>query len=198
VWPRKPLLNLPVCDEITRPRGRWLRGCAPPVQLAEMFMVKVLTTHAARYPDLSRRPFELTVEREFRSPAAALFRAWTQGLDGWLAAPGSVAMRPEVNAPFFFETEQWAEAATEIQRHPHYGRFLQIIPDRLVQLTWMTGANGTEGAETIVTVELHLRGEGSVLRLHHAGFPTASARDRHRESWPLVLQQLAHRLGEPP
>jgi hypothetical protein len=50
-----------------------------------------------------------------------------------------------VNAPFFFETEYKFESQTEAQRHPRYGRFLQLVPDQLVQLTWVTGACGTEG-----------------------------------------------------
>jgi uncharacterized protein YndB with AHSA1/START domain len=71
---------------------------------------------------------------------------------------------------------------------------LRLIAGQLVEMTWVTGALGTEGAETIVTVELQQSSAGTRLHLKHAGFPNAAARDRHREAWPLVLDQIAASL----
>ena len=77
------------------------------------------------------------------------------------------------------------------------GRFLQLVPDQLIQLTWVTGAGGTEGAETVVTVEL-LPGPGCTnLRLTHAGFATEVARDRHAHAWPSVLEHLEKEVVTP-
>jgi uncharacterized protein YndB with AHSA1/START domain len=149
-----------------------------------------------RVPDLSDRPFSLAVERVFPVSAAVLYEAWTERFDLWFAAPGSVLMTAEVNAPFFFETEFRTETQTVAQRHPHYGRFLQLLPRQLVQLTWVTGAGGTEGAETVVTVELHPEGHGCRLKLTHAGFATAASRDRTEQAWPLVLEQMERRLTQ--
>jgi uncharacterized protein YndB with AHSA1/START domain len=148
-----------------------------------------------RYPDLSARPFALSVVKQFAQTPAALYQAWTTGIERWFAAPGTVLMRPEVDAVFFFETEFKHEDRPTAQRHPHYGRFLRLVTDQLIELTWVTGAGGTEGAETIVTVELQTAGDCCHLRLTHAGFANEASRDRHRQAWPIVLDHLEQQLG---
>jgi uncharacterized protein YndB with AHSA1/START domain len=120
-------------------------------------------------PDLSARPFLLTVERVMSAPPHVLFAAWTRHFDRWFAAPGSVLMDAKVNGVFFFETVHKFEEKREAERHPHYGRFLRLERDRLVELTWVTGREGTKGAETAVTIELAPHDAGTHLRLTHAG-----------------------------
>ena len=139
-------------------------------------------------PDLSLRPFQLAAERAMTAAPHTLFLAWTEHWDRWFAAPGTVLMDARVDAVFYFETH------FEGARHPHYGRFLRIEPDRLIELTWLTAA--TKGAETVVTVELEPRDGGTQLRLAHAGFPDEESRKRHADAWPLVLAHLDQKVGQ--
>lgn len=138
----------------------------------------------------SDQTYQFAVERDMRQPPSRLYQAWTTGFDTWFAAPGSVRMRADAGEPFYFET------AFEGRRHPHYGRFLRLVPDRLVEMTWVTGNRGTEGAETIVTVEFASRGSGSHVRLEHKGFTTEHAARQHEEAWPSVLSQQEEKLAE--
>jgi uncharacterized protein YndB with AHSA1/START domain/catechol 2,3-dioxygenase-like lactoylglutathione lyase family enzyme len=134
-------------------------------------------------PDLSSRPLRVTAERVMAASPDVLFQAWTEQWGRWFAIPGTVLMKPEVNAPYFFE------AAHENKRHPHYGRFLRLVPHRLVEMTWLTAA-GTKGAETVLTIELAPSGTGTHLRLSHAGFPDEESRDGHGEAWHQALEIL--------
>jgi uncharacterized protein YndB with AHSA1/START domain len=140
-------------------------------------------------PDLSARPHTLTVERHMKASPAAVYRAWTEQFDSWFAAPGRIRMRAEEDEPFYFETEH------EGSRHAHYGRFLALKSNQLVELTWMTGVPGTAGAETVVTVTLMPSDTGTHVRLTHGGFHDEAGVKQH-EAWKPLLARLEAVLSQ--
>ncbi|MEM7244387.1 MAG: SRPBCC domain-containing protein [Acidobacteriota bacterium] len=143
-------------------------------------------------PDLSDRPLEMTCERTVNANAADVYSAWTTRFDCWFAQAGTLVLVPEPGRPYFFyNRDDWG-------RHPHYGRILDLRENQLVEMTWMTGngtAEGTEGAETILRIELTPKGEATDVRLTHSGFVSERSRDGHAENWPLALDILDEALS---
>jgi len=121
-----------------------------------------------------------------------VFTAWTNGLESWFAQAGSLSLVAEPGRPYFFyNRDEWG-------RHPHYGRFLEVKQNELIEMTWITGngtAVGTEGAETILRIELTSKGAATKLRLTHSGFVSKASCIGHEENWPLALKILDEVLG---
>ena len=143
-------------------------------------------------PDHSDRSLSCSCARTMKLPPQALFPAWTSDEFGrWFGnSAETLLMKPEVNVPWYFE------ARFEGQRHPHYGRFLRLEPDRLIETTWLNEA-ATKGAETIVTIELVPSGEGTLLKLSHSGFADEESRNGHEQAWPQVLEHLDNNYSPP-
>lgn len=143
-------------------------------------------------PDLTARPLQMTCEYRINARPEEVYAAWTTRLDTWFAQPGTLAMVPEPGRPYFFyNREDWG-------RHPHYGRFLDVKESRLIEMTWITGngaAEGTEGAETILRIELVPKGAITEVHLTHSGFVSEKSCEGHKENWPLALRILEEALS---
>lgn len=141
-------------------------------------------------PDLSTRPHTMTIERLMQASAAELYEAWTQRFDKWFAEPGNLLMVPEIDKPYFFYNRfDWG-------RHAHYGRFIELVKNERIQMAWLTGEGGTEGDETVITVELIPQNNGTLLRLTHSGFRAAAAAQGHKDNWPEALKELDECLAK--
>ncbi len=142
-------------------------------------------------PDFSERPLQMTCEHTVNAAPGEVYAAWTTGFDMWFAQAGTLSMVPEASRPYFFyNKDEWG-------RHPHYGRFLEVIENQLIEMTWMTGngtAVGTEGAETILRIELVSEGEATKVHLIHSGFASEKSLAAHKENWPLAFELLDEAL----
>ena len=121
-----------------------------------------------------------------------VFAAWTNRFDTWFALAGTLAMVPEPGRPYFFYNRD------DRRRHPYYGRFLDVVANQLIEMTWMTGngtAEGTEGAEPLLRIELVPECEATKVRLTHSGFVFEASRDGHKDNWPLALELLNEALS---
>jgi uncharacterized protein YndB with AHSA1/START domain len=138
-------------------------------------------------PDLSSRPLKMTWEGFLNASPAKVYQAWTSKFDLWFAHAGAMFMTPEVDRPYFFYNKNvWG-------RHPHYGRFLELKENEVVEMTWITGNGssvGTEGAETVIRVELLPKDNGTMVHFTHSGFVNERSRDGHKENWPLAFEDL--------
>lgn len=67
-------------------------------------------------PDLSSRPIQLTLERTMTASPPVLFRAWIEQFDRWFAAPGTVLMRPKVDAPLLLRNALCARAPSTLRK----------------------------------------------------------------------------------
>jgi uncharacterized protein YndB with AHSA1/START domain len=136
------------------------------------------------FDDEMRSPYGFTVEQTMRAAPGEIYAAWTQAFDTWFALPGAIHMNAVVGAPY------WFDVVHDGERHPHYGRFIALQPDLLVEQTWLTGKSGTDGAETLLRVELEATESGTLVRLTHRGFYDEAGSKRHADAWPQVLHHL--------
>ena len=135
------------------------------------------------------KTFDLTVSRVI--PAAAPNDVYDVWLDP--KSPGGlwfgverVILNPVVDGLFFHavkhEGRSWA----------HYGRFIKLDRGRAIEHTWVSEA--TRGLESIVTVTLTPRDNGTEISLHHANIPDDELGRGHREGWEWYLRVLGQRF----
>jgi uncharacterized protein YndB with AHSA1/START domain len=122
-----------------------------------------------------------------------VYAAWTVNFESWFAQAETLSLVPEPGQPYFFyNRNEWG-------RHPHYGRILDLIENQFIEMTWITGngtAEGTQGAETILRIEITPKGEATEIRLTHSGFVNEESRSAHAENWPLALKILNEAIGK--
>ena len=133
------------------------------------------------------KTLNVNVSRLIRAAPEEVFRAWTDPdrLKRWYGTSRQI-VDPRVDGLFFLAMEHQGRT------WPHYGRYLRIERPRLVEFTWMS--EGTQGAETTVTVKLAPRDGGTQLTLEHVGVPDTELGRGHEEGWTAIVGEIAKAL----
>lgn len=134
-------------------------------------------------------PSRISVTRIYDAPPERVFGAWTdqESAKVWLAMGGDASIDPRPDGLFYLGM-CWNGAIL-----PHYGRYLRVEAPRLLEFTWVSET--TRGKETVVTIEITLRGRQTELRLTNEGLPDEETAMKHSEGWTHFLETLAARVA---
>ena len=130
---------------------------------------------------------KVNVSRLIRATPESVFRAWLdpERMQRWFGTTRQI-VNPKVDGLFYLAMEHQGRT------WPHYGRYLRLEKPRLVEFTWMS--EGTEGKETVVTIELVAREGGTQLTLNHVGVPDTELGRGHQEGWTAIIAEFAKAL----
>jgi uncharacterized protein YndB with AHSA1/START domain len=146
------------------------------------------TTSPTPNPEI-RGPFSCTVPRTIKASPERVFRAWTEAERArpWLSNGGDLILQPHKGGLFFLDMIYGGHT------YPHYGRYLQVETNRLLEFTWVS--QSTLGKETIVRVDFEADGSGTKVTLTHKGLPDEKNKTDHEGGWTEILQWLEERIG---
>jgi uncharacterized protein YndB with AHSA1/START domain len=132
-------------------------------------------------------PLKINVSRLIRATPENVYRAWLEPerIQRWFGTSRQI-VNPKVDGLFYLAMEHQGRT------WPHYGRYLRLEKPRLVEFTWMS--EGTEGKETVVTIELVAREGGTQLTLNHVGVPDTELGRGHQEGWTAIIAEFAKAL----
>jgi uncharacterized protein YndB with AHSA1/START domain len=149
---------------------------------------------ATSQPDESR---VLQLSRRFAAPRERVFRALTEaaqlvrwwGPKGFTVPEHSLDVRPG---------GAWRTVmrSPEGENHVVSGVYREIVPPAHLVFTWGWETDGPRGHETLVTIELRERGDGTELVLRQELFESESSRDQHAHGWSSCFDCLEEALAE--
>ena len=71
------------------------------------------------------------------------------------------------------------------------GVYREVVPPEKLVFTWNWEGEGAAMGESLVTVEIHGRGEMTELVVTHEAFPSIEVRDQHDQGWTSHLNRIA-------
>lgn len=147
-------------------------------------MSEVLTTEA----------LSLQLTQRYPHSREKVFRAWTdpRALGVWFH-PAEGMQVANVEVDLRVGGNYRIDLTSPNGPHCAQGAYREITPHSKLVFTWHS-ACWDNGAESLVTIELHEIGTETELVLTHERFLSVEARDAHQQGWTGVLESLG-RLG---
>jgi len=137
----------------------------------------------------------LELTRIFSAPRPLVFEAWTkpEHLVQW-STPKGITMpfsEGEIRPGGDWRSCMRLPDGTELWLS---GKYLQVVPNELIEFTHAWEENGKRGHETVVTVRFSDHGSKTKLHFRQAFFDSAASRDGHRGGWNECFDKLAEFL----
>jgi uncharacterized protein YndB with AHSA1/START domain len=134
----------------------------------------------------------LEIKRFINAPRDRVYRAWTDPaeLQRWFGPEDvrtiKIAADVRVGGKY-----RWDLLKEDGEEWACLGEYRELVPGRKIVFTWKWDDDEAwENHDSVVTVELSDRDEGTELKLTHEKLPGEQSRDRHNEGWNSVLDRL--------
>jgi uncharacterized protein YndB with AHSA1/START domain len=133
-------------------------------------------------------PAALVVRRTIAAAPEEIFDAWLdpEALGIWMRPDGirHTSAKADARVGGSYEIVMQGEEKT----YPHHGVYRTIDRPRRLVFTWIS--HGTEGCETLVTVDFLPTGQRTEVVVTHEQLPEG-ARESHSKGWTSGLERLA-------
>jgi len=135
------------------------------------------------------------IRRRVKAPAEQIFDLWTKPdlMARWMSSyPGAVDCKAscDLRPGGAFSLVMASEGSSKEVS----GTYVQIDRPRKLVFTWIGPL--TDNVNTLVTVELHPRGDETDLVLTHERIPTQAIREGHTKGWGNILDHLADAVAK--
>lgn len=140
-------------------------------------------------PNAKSSELRLVITRVFNAPCAMVFSAWTdpkQMVQWW--SPQEIECR-SVSAELKIGGAYRIHMVSEKGDHIAVGKYLEIIPNKLVKFSWQWESYAMP--DSIVTVEFADLGKATRLTLTHEGVPDQEDVADHTRGWTSAIEKFA-------
>ncbi len=140
-------------------------------------------------PATKNADLRLVITRVFAAPCALVFRAWTdpkQMVQWW--SPQEIECR-SVSADLKIGGAYRIHMVSEKGDHIAVGKYLEIIPNKLVKFSWQWENYAIP--DSVVTVEFEDLGKTTRLTLTHEGVPDQEDLADHKRGWTSAIEKFA-------